>query len=202
MEAPAPARRFAIARAITEVLQPPIVTAVLMLLSPAGSPGFPGTLWYGFVAAAFTCLLPFGILLLLVRVGKVTDHHVSDRRQRGPVLAAAILCVLLGLAVLLLLRAPASVIAMVLALIGGLALLALVSLVWKVSGHAAAITSAAVSVMFLFGAAWWPVLLLVPAVIWSRLVLRAHTPAQLAAGAVFGGAVIVGLWRGLLGWMG
>lgn len=196
------ARRFAVARAITEAFQPPIVTAVLMLLSPAGSPGFPGTLWYGLVAALFTCLLPFGILLALVRAGLVTDHHVSDRRQRGPVLAASIACVLLGLAVLLLLKAPASVIAMVLALMGGLALLALVSLVWKISGHAAAIASAAISVLFLFGAGWWPVLLLVPAVIWSRLALRAHTPAQLIAGAVFGGAVIVGLWRGLLAWLG
>ncbi|WP_246036515.1 phosphatase PAP2 family protein [Sinomonas susongensis] len=197
-----PARRFAFARVVTEALQPPIVTAVLMLLSPAGSPGFPGTLWYGLVAAAFTCLLPFGLLLALVRAGKVTDHHVSDRRQRVPVLAASIACVLVGLGLLLLLRAPASVIAMVLALIGGLALLALVSLVWKISGHAAAITSAAVSVMFLFGASWWPVLLLVPVVIWSRLVLRAHTPSQTIAGAVFGGAVIVGLWRGLLAWIG
>ncbi|MDQ4503490.1 phosphatase PAP2 family protein [Sinomonas sp. ASV322] len=194
--------RYAAARVITEVFQPPIVVAVMMVLSPAGSPGFPETIWYGVIAAVFTCVVPFLVLVALVRAGKVSDHHVSDRRQRGPVLALSLVVVLAGLGVLAFLKAPASVIAMVLALVGGIALLALVSLVWKISGHAAAITSAAVSLMFLFGPAWWPALLLVPVVMWSRIVLRAHTPAQLAAGAVFGGAVIVGLWRMLLAWLG
>lgn len=193
--------RNALARVITEAFQPPIVTAIMMLVSPAGSPGFPGTLWYGAAAAALTCLLPFAMLLALVRAGRVTDHHVSERRQRGPVLAASLACVLLGLGVLTALGAPPSVLAMVLALVAGIVLLGLVSLVWKISGHAAAITSAAVSFIFLFGPGWWPTLLLVPLVVWSRLVLRAHTPAQLLAGAVFGGAVVVGLWRILLAWM-
>ncbi|WP_422934518.1 phosphatase PAP2 family protein [Sinomonas sp. P47F7] len=193
---------YAAARAITEALQPPLVVAIMMLLSPAGSPGFPGTFWFGLVAAVLTCGVPFVVLVALVRAGKVTDHHVSDRRQRGPVLGLSLVIVLAGLGLLGLLHAPASVMAMVFALVGGIALLALVSLFWKISGHAAAITSAAVSLLFLFGPAWWPLLALVPAVIWSRLVLRAHTLAQLLAGAVFGGGVVVGLWRGLLAWFG
>lgn len=197
----ASARRVALARVITEVLQPPVVVAVQMIVSPAASPGFPGTLWYGAIAAALTCLLPFVMLLALVRAGRVTDHHVSDRRQRGPVLAASLACVLVGLGVLMVIGAPPSVIAMVLALVGGIVLLGLVSLVWKISGHAAAITSAAVSFVILFGPAWWAALLLVPAVVWSRLVLGAHTLAQLVAGALFGGAVVVGLWRLLLLWL-
>ncbi len=194
--------RYVTARVITEAFQPPIVVAIMMLLSPAGSPGFPGTLWYGLVAAVFTCGVPFVLLVALVRAGKVTDHHVSDRRQRGPVLGLSLVIVLAGLAVLGLLHAPASVMAMVFALVGGIALLAIVSLAWKISGHAAAITSAAVSLLFLFGPAWWPALILVPVVMWSRLVLRAHTLAQLLAGAVFGGGIVVGLWRGLLAWFG
>ena len=194
--------RYAAARAITEALQPPVVVAIMMLLSPAGSPGFPGTFWYGVIAAVFTCVVPFVVLVALVRAGKVTDHHVSDRRQRGPVLALSLVIVLGGFAALGLLHAPASVMAMVLALVGGIALLAIVSLVWKISGHAAAITSAAVSVLYLFGPGWWPALVLVPVVIWSRLLLRAHTLAQLLAGAVFGGGVVVGLWRGLLALFG
>ncbi|NUP74607.1 MAG: phosphatase PAP2 family protein [Sinomonas sp.] len=194
--------RYAAARVITEAFQPPIVVAVMMLVSPAGSPGFPETFWYGVVAAMFTCVIPFIVLVALVRAGKVTDHHVSDRRQRGPVLALTLVIVVVGLAILALMGAPASVLAMVLALVGGIALLAIVSLAWKISGHAAAITSAAVSLLYLFGPQWWPALVLVPAVIWSRLVLRAHTLAQLLAGAGFGGAVIVGLWLVLLAWLG
>ena len=175
-----------------------MVVAVMMLVSPAGSPGFPGTLWYGAIAAALTCLLPFAMLLALVHAGRVTDHHVSERSQRIPVLAASLACVLVGLGVLVLIGAPPSVTAMVLALVAGIVLLGLVSLVWKISGHAAAVTSAAISFMILFGPGWWPALLLVPVVVWSRLVLGAHTPAQLIAGALFGGGIVVGLWRILL----
>jgi membrane-associated phospholipid phosphatase len=69
------------------------------------------------------------------------------------------------------------------------------------SGHASAISAAAVITVLMFGPAWLPVLLLVPAVGWSRIVLRAHTLAQVIVGAVLGGGVIAGLWWLLRGWM-
>lgn len=187
--------RAAVARVLSEVFQPPFTIAAALLLSPAASPGWPGTWWSGGVAALFTCVLPFVILIGLVRAGKVVDHHVSERSQRAPVLAMAIVCVLAGLGLLIALGAPASVLAMVAALIAGIAVLAVVSLSWKVSGHAAAVSTAAVSMLLLFGPEWWPLVLVVPAVGWARVVLRAHTPAQVVAGAVFGPLVIVGLWQ-------
>lgn len=194
--APSPqGRAIAVARALSEVFQPPFTVAVQLLLSAAASPGWPGTWWYGAVALLFTSVLPFVVLLALVRAGKVVDHHVSKRSQRAPVLAMAIVCVLLGLGVLVWVRAPHSVVAMVLALIAGIAVLAIVSIWWKVSGHAAAVSSAAVSVLVLFGPAWWPLLLVVLAVGWARVVLRAHTLAQVVTGALFGPIVIVGLWQ-------
>lgn len=70
-----------VARWLTEVFQPPVVVGIQLLISPMTQPGFPGTIGYGALAALFVCVLP---LLLLVRMGKVTDHHVSDRRQRAP----------------------------------------------------------------------------------------------------------------------
>ena len=36
--------------------------------------------------------------------------------------------------------------------------------------------------------------MLIPAVGWSRVVLRAHTLAQVVAGSLFGGLVMAGLW--------
>lgn len=197
--APSPRGRAGVARVLSEVFQPPFTIAAQLLLSPAASPGWPGTWWYGGVAALFTCVLPFLILIWLVKAGKVVDHHVSERSQRAPVLAMSIVCILTGFGVLVLLGAPGSVLAMVLALVAGIAVLALVSLSWKVSGHAAAVSSAAVSVLLLFGPAWWPLMLVVPAVGWARVKLRAHTLAQVIAGAVFGPVVILGLWHAILG---
>ena len=186
---------------VTEVFQPPVVVSIQLLISPLAEPGFPGTVGYGALAALFVCVLPLIVLLVLVRLGKVTDHHVSDRKQRAPVLLMALACIAVGLLVLTAAGAPHSVIAMVLTVVGGVAVLAAVSPFWKMSGHAAAVSCAAVVSVLMLGAAWAPLLVLVPAVCWSRVVLRAHTVAQVVAGALFGGVVMAGIWWLLRGWL-
>jgi len=154
------------------------VVAVQLLISPVDEAGFPGTLGYGALAALFVCVLPLFLLLALVRLGKVTDHHVSNRKQRAPVLLMSLASVAAGLLVLEAVGAPRSVVVMVLAIV----------------------SSAAIAVLML-GPAWLPLLLLIPAVGWSRVVLRAHTVAQVVAGSLFGGVVMAGIWWLLRGWL-
>ncbi|HAP90353.1 MAG TPA: phosphatidic acid phosphatase [Arthrobacter bacterium] len=189
------------AKWLTEVFQPPVVVTLQLLISPVIEPGFPGTIGYGALAALFVCVLPLFVLLGLVRLGKVTDHHVSNRQQRAPVLLMALGSVGAGLVVLKAAGAPQSVTVMVLAIIGGIIVLAAVSPFWKMSGHAAAVSSAAVISVLMLGPAWLPLVLLIPAVGWSRVVLRAHTLAQVVAGSVFGGLVMAGLWWLLRVWL-
>lgn len=186
---------------MTETFQPPVVVTIQLLASPVIEPRFPETVVYGALAALFVCVIPLVLLLVLVRLGKVTDHHVSDRKQRAPVLLMALGSILAGLLVLAALGAPQSVTAMVLAVVGGVVVLAVVSPFWKMSGHAAAISCSAVIAVLMLGAAWIPLLLLVPAVGWSRVVLRAHTVAQVVAGSLFGGVVMAGIWWMLQGLM-
>jgi membrane-associated phospholipid phosphatase len=189
------------ARWLTEVFQPPVAVTLQLLISPAVEAGFPGTIGYGALAALFVCVLPLLVLLGLVRLGKVTDHHVSNRKQRAPVLLMALGSVVAGLLVLQAVTAPRSVMVMVLAIVAGIIVLAAVSPFWKISGHAAAVSSAAVISVLMLGPAWLPLVLLIPAVGWSRVVLRAHTLAQVVAGSLFGGLVMAGLWWLLRGWV-
>ena len=191
--------RTAVARVVSDALQPPVTVGGMLLLSPAASPGWPGTWWYGALAVLFVCVLPFGILLALVRAGRVVDHDVSERSQRAPVLVMSLACIAAGLGVLALLGAPASVLAMVVALVVGVGVMAIVSLGWKISGHSASAASAAVSLGYLLGPTWWWALALVPLVGWARVTLGAHTLGQVLAGMTVGPLVIVGLWQALLG---
>ncbi|HEY8702054.1 MAG TPA: phosphatidic acid phosphatase [Arthrobacter sp.] len=177
------------------------MVTVQLLISPAIEAGFPGTAVYGALAALFVCVLPLFLLLGLVRLGKVTDHHVSNRKQRAPVLLMALASVLAGLLVLESVGAPGSVVAMVLAIVAGILVLAAVSPFWKISGHAAAVSSASVISVLMLGPVWLPLLVLIPAVGWSRVVLRAHTAAQVVAGSLFGAVVMAGLWWLLRGWL-
>ncbi len=189
------------ARWLTEVFQPPVVVTLQLLISPVVEAGFPGTIGYGALAALFVCVLPLLVLLGLVKLGKVTDHHVSNRKQRAPVLLMALGSVVAGLVVLQAISAPRSVLVMVLAIVAGIIVLAAVSPFWKISGHAAAVSSAAVISILMLGPAFLPLVLLIPAVGWSRVVLRAHTLAQVVAGSLFGGLVMAGLWWLLRGWL-
>lgn len=183
-----------IAHVISEVLQPPLVVAVMLLVSPAGDSGFPGTIWFGALALCFVCVLPFTVVIWLVRLGKITDHHVSNRKQRAPVLMMTAVSVGVGLLVLMSLDAPASVLAMVLTIVGGILVLAVVSLFWKMSGHASAIACSAVIGVHMLGPYGLLLLLLIPAVGWARVVLGAHTFGQVVAGSLFGGVVMAGAW--------
>jgi membrane-associated phospholipid phosphatase len=61
----------------------------------------------------------------------------------------------------------------------------------NISLHAAGVSGAAVCLTFVFGAWGIWALLLVPVVVWSRIVLKRHTPLELALGVLVGGG---GTW--------
>ncbi len=189
------------ANVLSEVFQPPVTVLAMLLLSPAVEPGFPGTTGYGAVAGLFVCILPLIVVLVLVRLGKITDHHVSTRSQRPLVLLMAIVSVLAGIGVLIAINAPRSVLAAMLAVVAGVAIVAVVSAYWKISGHAAAISCAVVVIIAILGPVWLPLLLLILAVGWSRLVLHAHTLGQVVGGGLFGAVVMAGLWLLFVQWL-
>lgn len=77
-------------------------------------------------------------------------------------------------------------------LVAMLALLTIVTFVWKISLHTATLTGA-VSLLVIFrGPEFaWLYLLILP-VAWARLTLKQHTKAQLTAGAIVGAVITFG----------
>ena len=97
--------------------------------------------------------------------------------------------VLVGLAILAVRGAPRELVALVAALAVGLASSLAVTLVWKISIHVAVVTGAIVILGLVFGAAYLALLPAVALAGWSRVAVGDHTPPQVGAGAVLGGAV-------------
>ncbi len=61
----------------------------------------------------------------------------------------------------------------------------LVSLVWKMSGHAGGIALATGLLIQWFGSNWWPILLLVPLMGWARVVTKNHTVGQVVVATLY-----------------
>jgi membrane-associated phospholipid phosphatase len=185
--------------ALSEAFQPPLVLSALFVAMPplVQGAGVQGMLW-GFLGACAVCLIPFAAVIVLARRGILSDHHVSDKRERAPIMAVTFALVALYVMALLWWDGPSILVALAVAFAAGMVGLILISPWWKISGHA----MTAGSVGAVTALSWGPWgLVAVPlcvAVCISRVVLRAHSTAQVVAGAVFGVAVIGGIYAAML----
>ena len=176
------------ARYVTEILSPAILVSVLLLLQPFLTPG---TTWpQALVAFFFVTGLPFAALLWLKHRGKVTDHHVGNRRQRAPVMAMAGTSLLVGALLLFVLDAPPGLFSAVGTIFLGLLLCLLANLAWKLSVHSAVAAYVALELLTPVGQVGAALALALAATVgWSRIELKDHTATQVLAGLVVGCAV-------------
>lgn len=175
------------ARVITDVLAPAhLVVALLLLVGWRSTESWSGLGW-GLLGALFCGVVPFCIILLGVRRGALTDQHIRVRRQRVVPMGLSLLSVVAGIALLYLLGAPRPVSALVVAMLVGLASSLLVTVGWQISLHNSVAGGSVMILLLAFGPWTLPTALAAVAIGWSRLVLEAHTKAQVLAGTALGG---------------
>jgi membrane-associated phospholipid phosphatase len=183
-------RRLRTARLVTEVLAPaPIVAVLPLVVAWHSTPTAALAIAWGVTASLFASVLPFAVILLGVRRGRLTDHHVGVRQQRARPMLLGVASVLAGLELLVVVGAPRELVALVAAMTVGLSVSLLVTLWWKVSVHTAVAAGAATVLALVFGPALLAVWPLVGVIGWSRVQLGDHTPAQVLVGVVLGAGV-------------
>lgn len=181
-------------RLVTEIVQPPVVLSVMFVLSTATTAGWPGNFYFGLIAATFTCILPWLATLVLVHLGRVSDHHVGDRKQRAPILISTLISAAVGGGLLLAFGAPKEVFVMLGAFVAGIIFMIVISPFWKVSGHATSIAGATTIAVLMFGQPALWLFALPPLVGWSRIYLDDHSAPQVMAGLSAGVIVIGGFY--------
>lgn len=152
-------------------------------------------LWTLVGIAAITALAPATVIFVLIRLGKVSNTSISDRRQRPIPYLASIVCYIGACVFLTALKAPVWLIVFY----AGAGVISFISLIvnhwWKISAHTAGIASLAGGIfwlartgLILHGALLWvsAAFFLVGIMAWARLYLRHHTLMQTFAGAVLG----------------
>lgn len=177
-----------IATGVTNATSPTLLLALLYPVVGALVAGWAGVAW-SLLGMVFTVVIPAAIVHAGVRAGRYTDHHLREREQRAVPLGLAALSVLLGAVVLAAAGAPAGVVVLQVAVLATMLVATGITLVWKVSFHVAVVSASAVA-LTAAGGGWWALAwLAVPTVGWARLVLRAHTAAQVVAGLAVGAGV-------------
>ncbi|MGZ4908408.1 MAG: PAP2 family protein [Halobacteriota archaeon] len=149
------------------------------------------------ITTLFAAIMPLSILIIWARRIQAPDLDVPSRTERSHPLLIAAVSYFVGTAVLLLIRAPPLIIAVMFGYGVGTLVIFFINLRWKISIHTAGIAGPTAVLVFVFG--YWGVLLglLLPPVTWSRVYLKKHTVAQALAGALVG-FVLTGLALWLL----
>jgi membrane-associated phospholipid phosphatase len=183
------------ARILTEVFAPAVLAAAMpLIIALHVSRSVAVGLGWGLLAALFSSVIPYGVIWLGVRRGQLTDHHIGVREQRRKPLVLGLASVLIGLAVLTVAGAPRQLVAMVVVMFVVLLVVTAINQRWKLSAHAAVAAGSVTVLVLAFGPALLVTALVVLAVGWSRVQLRDHTPAQVAAGALAGVMLAIALF--------
>lgn len=178
------------AKTVTDILSP---AHFVIALPPfigwhATAPGLSGLAW-GLFCSALAGGVPYAFVIRAVRRGGLSDIHIRTRQDRYVPIVVALAAMALCVAILILGSAPRDLIALIVSLLVTIAVGGVITLRWKISGHAAAAAGSAAICVLCFGPwvlAFAPLVLLICA---ARLVLRDHTFWQLAAGVALGAAL-------------
>jgi len=127
-------------------------------------------------------LVPFLLFFIAVKTKYVSDWDVSNRQERPKLFWPLTAIEIINIVVFQLWF----LIPIIAAFVG----FSLITHFWKISGHAFASALTTGILVSRFGWRWWPVLLIVPIVTWSRVVRKNHTLTQVIAGALYAWLIV------------
>jgi len=174
---------------ISQVFSPVIVAAVIVLWTASRAANANAWTWAG-IYLGVALLLPIIYLLILMRLGWVTDLDVQVRAQRIRPLRFALATGMAAWIILLLGDAPSTLVALAGAFWVMLAINFVVTLRWKISLHTA-FTAAGTTVAWAIAGLYAPLVVGIPLMAWSRVRLGRHTLGQTIAGGLLGLIVFV-----------
>lgn len=188
-------QRARIARLVTEVLAPPNLAVLVLLLLGLRE----GALGWAAVGALFVAVLPYLVVIVGVRRGVWRDRMLTTRRERIVPIISNVSFAVVGFGILAASPAPAPLTAFLGAAIATQVVLFAVTLFWKISFHSGVAAGILVILALELG---WPVAAvlspLVVVIAWSRVVLREHTVAQVVWGAPVGAVLLGSTYTGAL----
>lgn len=169
--------------------------------------------WIVAVSLVFFCLVPLAFVIWMIRRGEAESLEVRRQDRRLKPFLVGIISYAVGMIVMATTGTTAVPFLVSLALLYPIntAIIVLINLRWKISVHMTSLAGFVSILLFVSMTVWRalppateavltavtvaPLLVLLPLLMWARVRVEAHTPGQVAAGALFGLVVpVVELW--------
>lgn len=181
-----------VARVLSDVISPPTMFAAMgFALAIRERPGWAGFGW-GLFYGLLTALLPILFVLFLLKTGRIGDLHMSRTQERHLPYIVAIAAAVLALLCVAIFDGPDSMQCLAAANIVVLTFLGLINTRWLISIHTSAASATWMIAASVYGMTVGLLLLpLVGLIVWARLYLKRHTPAQVLAGLALGLSTIL-----------
>ncbi|MBC7234341.1 MAG: DMT family transporter [Chloroflexi bacterium] len=177
------------ARLISRFLAPQYIGPPwLLILALTDNDSWPESIAWAVGIGLVSIALPLLLMLRELRVGRISDWHISERSERlQPVpILVGMLATGMPLGILILFDGPRTLM-LGFAVAFGLALFNLaITFWWKISQHVSTVAAATTLITGLLGLGAAPSLLLIPLVAWARVKVGAHTVMQTVAGGLAG----------------
>lgn len=175
--------REKLAKTLSDIFNPYYASAPFFIIVVVGSsPDLTAGIAYLFITVLFFSVLPVWDIQRRIRLGLVADAHISRREDRIKPFLFSLSCAVAGLALIYATGAPAQIQAVSWTVVLTGAIITAITAFWKISLHAAAISSIVVALVALFGPYMLLTSVLVPVIAWARLTLKKHSVAQILAG--------------------
>jgi hypothetical protein len=178
--------RVTLARWLSIVLHPFVMIGV-MVGTAAAARQTAGEVVRGVATVALFTIVPMAVLMWhQVRRGSWENADASNRAERPILYAVLGTALVVLLAYLLVVRSHSFMVRGVVTTLGMLAVCGAATRWVKVSLHMAFAALAATALVLMRAPVGYALLLALPLLVWSRLILRRHTPVEAALGTLIG----------------
>ena len=173
------------AKFISSITHPPLLSIPTFAVINYYLLGMNKSIEITLICLIFAALIPIITSLILIKKMKI-DIDITDRTKRTFPLLFAIFSYLIGFFILYAVGAPSLTTVLMLIYFSNTLIILFITLSWKISIHAMGVAGPTVAIIYLFGYKGVIFGLLIPLVMWSRVILKKHSITQVLAGAVLG----------------
>ena len=168
------------------------IASILLIVRASVATMQQGLLWM-VIVILFAGVLPMLYILILFRLGRLSDVRLTVREQRANPLIFSLVSALVGSGILHLLNVPQEIVWLCIACVINGLVLTIITQVWKISFHSGVAAGCMTGLATLISSQFIYLFILLPFIAWARVHRKRHTFLQtiIAAPIAIANTVVV-----------